>query len=204
MPATRPPDFRTAELDRQLLSTPFRTQTNWQVITGTISAGKSTLIGQLAGEGFKTAPETARLTIENEMAKGRAAHEIYADGAALQRAMKEMQLAVERSMPPLDVVFLDRGMPDFLAWYRVRGMDPNEILADCFHHRYAAVFMLDPLPFQADDQRISEFAAVAGFLEAWHARDYLALAYEVVRVPALPPEERLAFVLERLSEPGAR
>lgn len=103
-------------------------------------------------------------------------------------------------MPPLDVVFLDGGMLDLLAWYRIRGLDRNEILADCFHYRYAAVFMLDRLPFQADDQRISEFAAVARFLEAWQARDYGTLGYEVVRVPVLPPEERLAFVLERLSD----
>jgi predicted ATPase len=34
------------------------------------------------------------------------------------------------------------------------------------------------------------------------SRDYSALGYNIVRVPVLPPEERLAFVLERLSEQG--
>lgn len=200
MPDSRQHDFRATELDQVILATPFKVQTNWQVITGTISSGKSTLINQLANEGLQTVPESARLYIAKEMAKGRIIEEIHANGVTLQQGMKELQLAVERSLRPADVVFLDRGFPDFLAWYRVRGMDPNEILAECFYHRYAAVFMLEPLPFQADDQRMAQFAAVTGFLDRWHMRDYRALGYEVVRVPALPPEERLAFVLERLPE----
>jgi predicted ATPase len=189
-------------LDPDLLLTPFRVQTNWYVITGTASSGKSTLIGQLADRGFQTVPETARLYIEKEMAKGRTAQEIHANGAALQRGMKDLQLEVERNIRISDVTFLDRGVPDFLAWYRVRGLNPNEILTDCFHHRYASVFMLDPLPFQPDDQRIAEIAAVAKYLDKWHTRDYQALGYNVVRVPVLPPEERLEFVLERLSDPA--
>ena len=191
---------RVTELDQDILSTPFWVQTNWHVITGTVSSGKSTLIHQFADRGYKTVPETARLYIEKEMAKGRTIHEIHADGVALQRGMKDLQLEVELGLPAIDVVFLDRGVPDFLAWYRVRGMNPNETLAECFHHRYASVFMLEPLPFQPDDQRVEEIAAIAGYLDEWHTRDYRALGYSVVRVPVMTPEERLAFVLEKLSD----
>jgi predicted ATPase len=42
----------------------------------------------------------------------------------------------------------------------------------------------------------------ADLIESWHARDYRALGYEVVRVPVLTPGERLAFVLDRLAEQG--
>ncbi len=195
-------DYRFTELDPDLLSMPFKVQTNWHVITGTVSSGKSTLIDQLADRGFQTIPESARLYIEKEMAKGRSSHEIHANGAALQRGIKDMQLGFERRLRAIDFAFLDRAVPDFLAWYRVRGLNPNEILKECFHHRYASVFMLDPFPFQPDDQRVEEMAAIAGYLDDWHARDYRALGYSVVRVPVLPPEERLAFVLERLSEQG--
>jgi predicted ATPase len=45
-------------------------------------------------------------------------------------------------------------------------------------------------------------ADIAGSLAEWHARDDRALGYEVVRVPVLPPPERLAFVLERLAGQG--
>lgn len=37
-------------------------------------------------------------------------------------------------------------------------------------------------------------------LDEWLVRDYSALGYRVVRVPVLSPQERLAFVLERLAE----
>jgi predicted ATPase len=194
--------FIPTELEPNLLSTPFRVQTNWHVITGTVSAGKSTLIDQLADRGFKTVPEGARLYIEREMDQGRRIHPIRKNAAALQRSIKDMQATIEGRLLPLDVLFLDRAVPDSLAWYRVFGLDPNEILPDCFQHRYASVFVLDPLPFQPDDERVEEVAAIAGFLDEWHTRDYRALGYRVVRVPVLAPKERLAFVLERLSAQG--
>ena len=195
-------DFRTTELDPGLLSTPFRVQTNWHVITGAPCCGKTTLIDQLADKGFQTVPETARLYIEREMAKGRTIHPIRANAAALQRGIKDMQLGIERGLRAIDVAFLDGAVPGSLAFFRVAGLNPNEILAECFHHRYASVFMLDPLPFQPDDQRVEEMAAIAGYLDECHTRDYSALGYQVVRVPVLPAAERLAFVLERLSEQG--
>jgi predicted ATPase len=47
-----------------------------------------------------------------------------------------------------------------------------------------------------------EDTSIVAFLDEWHTRDYSALGYGIVRVPVLPPEERLAFVLEMLSEQG--
>lgn len=136
------------------------------------------------------------------MAKGRTIDEIHANPAALQRGIQEMQLAFERRLQQLAVVFLDGALPTSLAWYRAFGLDPNEMLAECFHHRYASAFLLDPLPFHADHERVEAMAALVGFLDEWLARDYSALGYDVVRVPVLPPDERLAFVLDRLAEHG--
>jgi predicted ATPase len=79
-------------------------------------------------------------------------------------------------------------------------MDPNEILQECFHHRYASVFILDRLPVQRSTPLGPEDETAAGFLDEWLARDYSFLGYGVVRVPVLSPKERLAFVLERLAE----
>jgi predicted ATPase len=190
-------DFRATELDPDLLSTLFEVQTNWHVITGAASCGKTTLIDLLAEKGFQTVPETARLYIEAEMAQGRTMREIREDGAAFQRRLAEMQVAVERGLRAADVLFLDRGVPDCLAYCRVFGPNPNEVLAECFHHRYASVFMLDPLAFDRDGARDQD-AHLAAYLHEWHARDYSALGYDIVRVPVLPPKARLAFVLDRI------
>jgi predicted ATPase len=169
------------------------------VITGAVSSGKSTLIDQLADRGFQTVPETGRLYVEREMAKGRTIEEIRENMAAIQILLKDMQLEIEHGLQVNDVIFLDGAVPGSLAWYRAFGLNPNEILPDCLHHRYASVFILDPLPFQEDGARDGD-ASIADLLDKWIARDYSALGYSVVRVPVLPPQERLAFVLERLSE----
>jgi predicted ATPase len=99
------------------------------------------------------------------------------------------------------VVFLDGAVPGSLAWYRAFGMNPNDILLECFHHRYASVFILGALSFQENGARNGD-APIVGYLDEWLARDYGALGYRVLRVPVLSREERLAFVLESLSEQG--
>jgi len=192
-------DFVTTELDPAILATPFGVQTNWHVITGGPCSGKTTLIDQLADKGFQTVPETARLYMEEEIAKGRTVEEIREDVDALERGLIAMQLSFERELQVTDVAFLDRGLPDGLTYCRVAGMNPNEILLECFHYRYASIFILDRLPIQQDDIRIED-EATAGLLEEWLVRDYSALGYEVVRVPVLSPEDRLAFILERCTE----
>jgi predicted ATPase len=61
------------------------------------------------------------------------------------------------------------------------------------------VFILDPIPFQENGVR-DEDSGTVDYLDEWLARDYSTLGYGVVRVPVLAPQERLAYVLERLSE----
>jgi predicted ATPase len=194
-------DIGATELDPGLLATPFGVQTNWHVITGGACCGKTTLIGLLADRGFQTVPEAARQLMEKEKARGRTIEEIFEDGAAFERVLKDFQQEIEHRLCATDVVFLDRALPDCLAFFRFFGLDPNEILAECLHHRYASVFVLDLLPLQLDGARIEDdtFTVV---LDELLVRDYDALGYHVVRVPVLSLQERLEFVLERLSEQG--
>ena len=194
-------DFRTIELDQNLLSTPFKIQTNWHVITGTVSSGKTTLINQLADREFQTVPEVGRQYFEREMAKGRTIDEIRGNPVALTRSLVDMMRECERGLRANDLLFLDRAFPDALAFCRVYGLNPNEFLADCFHFRYASVFILDRFLVEQDGVR-AEDDATAALIDDWLVRDYNALGYNIIQVPVLSPDERLAFVLERLSEGG--
>jgi predicted ATPase len=193
-------DPRVMALDPEILAGHFGVQTNWHVITGAICCGKTTLINFLADRGFQILPETSRGYIEGEVAKGRTLGEIFGSEAD-ERANTEMQRKAEHGLRPTDLVFLDRALPDYLWFWRLLGMDPNKLLVECFHHRYASVFILDQLPLQLDGARIEDEAYTAQLDEAL-VRDYSALGYEVVRVPVLSPEGRLEFVLEKLSEQG--
>ncbi len=193
-------EFRDAELDPGLLATPYQIQTNWRVITGAPCSGKSTLIELLAKHGHQVVTESARICIKEEVAKGRSMQDIRSDLIALQRKIENMELQVERELPPQALLFLDEAVPGSLAWHRWYGLDPNEILLNCFHRRYASVFILERLPFKVDEERVPEMDAIAAFLDEWYPRDYRVLGYDIVRVPVLPPEERLAFILERVSD----
>jgi predicted ATPase len=193
-------DSRATELDPDLLATPFEVQTNWHVITGAICCGKTTLIDMLADRGFPTLPEMARQHIEKEVAKGRTLDEIFGNEAD-ERAITDMQRQTEHGLRVTDLAFLDRALPDYLWTWRLFGMDPNELLPECFHHRYASVFILDPFPLELDGARIEDDAWTVLFDEAL-VRDYSALGYDVVRVPVLSLEDRLEFALERISEQG--
>ena len=195
------PDYKNTQLSEDLLSTPFNIQTKWCVITGASCSGKTTLIEMLAGNGFRTVPEAGRKYFERELAKGRVIEEIRADPAAFTQQVYDIMLEHERGLRATEINFLDRALPDGFAFYRLAGLNPNRILPDCFQHRYACVFLLNRLPYQKDGVRAAEDAIAACF-ELGMLRDYSALGYDVVRVPVLPPEERLAFVLERLSEQG--
>ncbi|UCG22608.1 MAG: ATP-binding protein [Chloroflexota bacterium] len=191
-------DPRAMELDRDLLSTPFSVQTRWHVLTGAICCGKTTLIDMLAEKGFRTLPEASREYIEREVAKGRTLEELFGS-AADERVLTKIQCDAEHRLSANEVTFLDRALPDYLWFWRLFGMNPNELLAECFRYRYASVFILDQLPLQLDGARIDD-EVFTDLLDEWLTRDYGALGYCVVRVPVMPPEERLAFVIETLSE----
>jgi predicted ATPase len=191
---------RTIKLDRHLLSTPFGIQTNWNVLTGAACSGKTTLIDMLADKGFQIIPESARLYFNMEMAKGKTIEEIRSDGAALQRGISSLQLKFEQEIHSTTVTFLDRAIPDSLTFYRLSGINPNEILPECFHRRYATIFFLDRLPFHRDKTLGPEDNASSDFLDKWLVRDYNSLGYSVVRVPVLSPQKRLAFILEKFPE----
>jgi predicted ATPase len=178
---------------------PFRIQTKWHVITGTVCSGKTTLIDQLSDKGFQTVPEPGRQYFEREMAKGRTIDEIRANPSELVRTLIDITLEIEHGLRANDGLFLDRAFPDALAFSRVNGLNPNEFLADCFHHRYASVFLLDRFPVEQDGVRAEE-DATAAFIDKCLALDYSALGYRVVRVPVLSVQERLAFVLGQLSD----
>lgn len=201
MPESSQPDYTNTALDPDLLLTAFKIQTNWCVITGASCSGKTTLIDQLADQGFRTVPEAGRKFFERELAKGRTIDEIREDRAAFTREVYDIMVEHERGLGSTETNFLDRALPDGFAFFRLAGLNPNQMLPDCFQHRYASVFLLNRLPYLKDGVRVAD-DETAAYLESWVFRDYSALGYRVIRVPVLSPEERLEFVLERVAEQG--
>lgn len=190
----------SSELDATLLSSPFKVQTNWHVITGAACCGKTTLIELLAARGLQTAYETARVYIDCQTARGRPIEDIIGDPAT-ELAIEGLQSRLENDLHPSNTVFMDRSLVDCLTFRRLHGKDINEFLPRCFHHQYASVFILDRLPYQLDGARVDD-DTYKGVLDHWLFHDYSALGYDVVRVPVVPPQERLEIILNHLSAKG--
>lgn len=197
-----PKQYSTEELDPVLLASPYSVQTNWHVITGAACCGKTTLIELLANKGFRTAAETARGYFEQQLAKGRSLEEIHQNSVGVQLAIDKMQRDLESELDPQEIVFLDRACPDSIVFFRIFGVELNKVLCNCFQYRYASVFLLDRLPFGRENTLGPEDDFSSDFIDQWLERDYSALGYHVVRVPVVPPEARVEFILDRLTEGG--
>ena len=91
-------------------------QSQWIIITGSTSSGKSTLIEELAKQGHKTVPEMARVVIDEKIAQGESINEIRSDEGLFQKEVFERKLKLEKKLPREERLFFDRGIPDSLAY----------------------------------------------------------------------------------------
>lgn len=178
-----------------------RENTQWIVITGAPSSGKTSVIEELARRGFPVQPEVARELIDSLLSKGETLEEIRGKDHVrqLQRKILAMQLARERHLNPGQIVFLDRGLGDSVAYFRQAGLNPLRVMATARRRRYRAVFIFDRLPVQRDEARTEtdeEAARIGKMIEA----DYVSLGYCPVRVPVMPIAARADFILEKLEQ----
>lgn len=94
--------------------------------------------------------------------------------------------------------FLDRAIPDSLAYARFLGLKPDPRLIEAVERAsYRKVFILDLLPLVADYAR-TEDAADQVQIHALLTEVYRALAAPVVEVPVLEPAARVEYILTRL------
>ena len=189
--------MRSVALDFQKRPAPFERETNWCVITGAPCSGKTTVLDRLADRDIFCVPEASRTYVDREMDRGRTLVEIRGDETAFQLRLIEFKLAAEQDLDPERVAVFDRGMPDSITYNRVSGLDPNAVLEACFRRRYRLVFLFDRLPLAADGVRVED-ENTAAFLDGWLEKDYRALGYDVTRVPVMPVEDRVVFVVEQM------
>lgn len=182
----------------------FETDTSWIVITGAPSSGKTSVIDALTSRGYAVQGEVARELIEECLRHGLSLADVKADGGKqLQADILRIKTSREKQLAPLDTVFMDRGMPDSISYFRLAGLDTNAAMAACRHFRYRAVFIFDRLPVIRDGVR-SEDEAAAMQIDVMLEADYRTLGYVPVRVPVMPIAARTDFILKTLGLPAAK
>ncbi len=169
------------------------------VLTGGPGGGKSTLLAALAARGHHVMPEAGRAIIRDQAAIGGS---LRADPVAFAEAILVWELRSYREAVGRDgLVFFDRGVPDVAGTYRRLGRPvPAHVDNAAARFRYApTVFAAPPWPeiYVTDEERTQPFAEAVATYDAVVAA-YRHYGYDVVDLPLVPVEERVAFLLDRL------
>ena len=173
-------------------------QTNWYVITGGPGSGKTTTVNLLKERGYITTFEHARHYIDTQRLKGKTIDEVRKNQQEFQSGVLEMQMEQENQISPDVQVFLDRAIPDALAYYRFLNLPEDEKLTEALRTvSYKKVFILDCLSLVKDYAR-TEDAAAQKKIHALLMEVYESLGFPVIQVPVLQPEERVDFILKNL------
>ena len=114
------------------------------ILTGGPSSGKTSLLEELRKRGFCVVREAAKDFIIQEQQRGVKEPRLKKD---FQEKVLDIQLKREEEIPlGKEVVFIDRGIPDGLAFYIHRKQKPPqrllESIAKC---RYEKIFFLEHL-----------------------------------------------------------
>ena len=176
-----------------------RIVTNWYVITGGPGSGKTTVINHLNMLGYHTTIEHARHFIDTQMITGKTVDEIRTNQLEFQKGILEMQIMQEFALSPNELIFLDRALPDALAYYRFLNLPiDNKLEEQLKPASYKKVFILRPLPLVNDYARREDEAAQKKISDLI-TEVYESLPFPVVHVPLLPIEQKVNFILNHLS-----
>ena len=176
-------------------------QTNWYVITGAPSSGKTTLIDQLAQLGYVIAPEVARDYIEGLLSHNLSLEDIKKNNTPLQRGILALALKRERHLRPQDPIFFDRGTADSLGYFTYYQLETRTITQACQHLRYKKIFYCHQLPVEHDEIRVED-NVIAQQIGEHIYKAYNSLGYELIELPAVSVEERMKLIVPHLDELG--
>ncbi len=172
------------------------------VITGGPGTGKTTIIDALIEQGYACFPEISRqVTLE---AKKQGIEQLFLEKPLLfselllEGRRKQHQQATEDIA---ELVFLDRGIPDILAYMHYIG-DSYPAFFDhaCREHQYSKIFVLPPWEeiYESDEARYENFEQ-AKLIFDHLLETYQKYGYELIEVPRGTVEERIQFILSQLS-----
>lgn len=172
-------------------------QTRWYVITGAPCSGKTSVICELERRGFRVVHEVARACIDRDLKNGKTRESIKADVPAFERRILHEKIRVESLLPDRETIFLDRAVPDSIAYYQIEGLPLDDPIEKSGAVCYKKIFFFERLPFEKDTVR-TENADFAARIDRELKNSYRRIGYSLTSVPVLPVRERTDFILEHL------
>lgn len=171
------------------------------VITGGPSTGKTSLINTLKHKDLVCYDEISRsITLQ---ARQEGVEQLFLTNPLLfsQKLLEgRIQQFINASKEKKDVVFLDRGLCDVLAYMEYIGDTYPQFFNDaCKQHIYDKVFMLEPWEaiYTRDNERYESFDQ-AQIIHKHLLNTYHQFGYKPIIVPIGKLEDRVAFILDVL------
>jgi len=169
------------------------------VITGGPGTGKSSIINELVTRGHSCLEEISRQVTLDARKEG-------IDQLFLTKPLLFSELLLKGRIEQFNqasqndeaLIFLDRGIPDIIAYMDYIGDNyPQKFIDACKKHVYDHVFILAPWQeiFKSDSERYESFEQAIKIHEHLLAT-YKDYGYKLVDVPFGTIEERANFILD--------
>ena len=172
------------------------------VLIGGPGTGKSSVLNELGNRGYTCYEEVSR-----EVTK--AAQEQGIDQLFLTEPLTFSELLLdarinqflEAEKESSEVVFIDRGIPDVLAYMDyVKSDYPDHFVSAAKNHRYDRVFSMEPWEriFVSDNERYENFEQ-AKEIHEYIVNTYKHFEYDITNIPIATVEERTDFIIDHLN-----
>ncbi len=173
------------------------------VIIGGPGTGKSTLIEALINKGYCCYPEISReVTLE---AKKQGIDQLFLEKPLLFSEMllkgrvKQFENALNE---PHEIVFIDRGIPDVIAYMDFIGDNYPELFdIACQENKYTKTFILPPWQeiYVSDSERYENFEQ-AQLIYNHLVITYKKYGYDLIEVAKNSVENRVDFILKSIKK----
>lgn len=189
---------------REILGNTIGAMTNWCIITGAPSSGKTMVLKELTALGYHTSHDVSRAHLEKQLQKVGDKYKIREDQRNLQNNILWEMILTEATLPQEETVFLEYALPDNLAFWKISELSwTSEVLHASVRFRYKHVFMLDSLPPDQDPIR-TETSCYQDAMNSELKTVYFALGYNPITIPIASPADRVKTILQILKGKTAK
>lgn len=171
------------------------------VLLGGPGTGKSTLINELVARGYCCYPEISReVTLE---AQKRGIEQLFLEQPLffsemlLEGRIQQFKSALQE---PDNVVFIDRGIPDVVAYMDYIGDQyPEFFTKACEDYKYSKTFILPPWEeiYESDTERYENFEQALE-IQKHLIETYKKYGYDLIEVPKDTVENRILYILDKI------
>ncbi len=173
-------------------------KTNWYVLTGGPCSGKSKVLEYLESQGYNISKEVARTLMDEGIEKGKTVEEIKKDETKFQNDILNLKIKLENKLDPKQTIFLDRGIPDSIVYFKESGLDTDIAVKESGKKRYKKVFFLKQ-PHIKNDYARTEDVKTSKRISKLLFEVYTDLGYDLITVPVTKTiKEKAKFILNNL------